>query len=246
MGVPEVLESLSWPFDPSFVTPDIGDPRTPYRLYAAVRDCRLSNGSACGNNARRYFFAPPDGIGTGQQGLGASGAELTIPGRAGGLAKLEMGSGQEGRPNQPDPNQPIGGVPVRRTVQGLFQAGSGLGRVHFWGAEFAEPQSPQAVTQAGSALVEQAFSRGLTVGVNSVPTTDMRRYDAGPLGGTVWCRTFKHTILTTQTSYGCGWMDQWTVGTISVNDYARRDLGLTEAEAAALLVAMRANIEAVR
>lgn len=246
MGVPEVHEPVSWPFDPSFVPSDIGDPTNPYRLYAIVRDCRLSNGSACGNNSRRYFFAPPDGIGTGQQGLDAAGAELTIPGRAGGLAKLEMGSGQEGRPNQPDPNRPIGGVPVRRIVQGLFQAGSGLGRVHFWGAEFAEPRPPQAVDRSGAATVEQAFSRGLTVGVNSVPISELRRYDAGPLGGTVWCRTFRHTVLTTQASYGCGWVDQWTVGTVSVNSDARENLGLTEAEAAALLVSMRADIETVR
>ena len=241
MGVPYVLAPVSWPFDPSFIPEDIGDPQNPYRIYAIVRDCRLSNGSVCGNNARRYFFAPPGGIGTGQQGLGAAGAELSIPGRAAGLTNLPIGSGQEGRPNQPDPNRPIGGVPIRRIVQGLFQAGSGLGRVHFWGAEFAEPQPTQA-----AALVEEAFSRGLTVGVNSTPVSELRRYDAGPLGGALWCRTFKHTLLTSQTSYACGWADQWTVGTISVNDYARRNLNLTEAEAAALLVTMRRDIEAVR
>jgi hypothetical protein len=211
-----------------------------------VRDCRLSNGSVCGNNGRRYFFAPPSPFGTSEQGLGASGAGLTIPERAGGLAKLALGSGQEGgQPGQPDPNRPIGGVPVRRIVPGLYQAGGGLGRVYFWGAELAQPLTPEAVDRSGSALIEEAFGRGLTVGVNSVPSSELRRYEPGPLGGQVWCQTFRHTLLTTQTSYACGWADQSTVGTISVNSYAREDLRLTEAQAAALLIAMRANIETV-
>jgi hypothetical protein len=62
----------------------------------------------------------------------------------------------------------------------------------------------------------------------------------------VWCQTLEHTLLTTQTSYGCGWVDQWTIGTIAVGHDAIKDLGLTEAEAAALLVAMRGDIETQR
>jgi hypothetical protein len=247
MGEPVVLERVSWQFDPSAEPTGIDpDPGNPYHLYAMVRDCRLSNGAACGNNSQRYFFAPPDGFGTSEQGLGA-GAGLTIPERAGGLAKLPLGSGQEGgRSNQPDPNRPIGGVPLRRVVPGLFQAGDGLGRVYFWGVELAAPLPAQTVDQAGPAMISEAFRRGLSVGVSFVPSSEPRRYDPGPLGGRVWCQTFTHTLLTTQTSYACGWVDRSTVGSILVNSYAREDLHLTEAQAAELLVAMRANLETVR
>jgi hypothetical protein len=41
-------------------------------------------------------------------------------------------------------------------------------------------------------------------------------------------------------------MDQSTIGTISVSHDAIEDLGLTEADAAALLVQMRSDIETQR
>jgi hypothetical protein len=79
-------------------------------------------------------------------------------------------------------------VPVRRTVQGLFQARGGLGRVYFWGVELAEPPPPQAV---GSAMVKDAFDLGVNAGGKTlVPRSAPRQYDAGPLGGQVWCQTF--------------------------------------------------------
>jgi hypothetical protein len=209
----------------------------PYQIYVAVTDCRLSNGSACGNNSQRFYFVPADESGTSEQGLGAG---LTIPDRAGGLARIELGSGQEGGSTRPDQNRPVGGVPVRRTVQGLFQAGDGLGRVYFWGVEFAEAPSPEAI---GSATIAEALGLGVAGGGVDVPVSELRRYDAGPLGGQVWCQTLQHTLLTTQTSYVCGWVDQSTVGTFSVSHDAIQDLGLTEADAAALLVQMRADIE---
>jgi hypothetical protein len=215
----------------------------PYQIYVAITDCRLNNGSACGNNSQRFYFVPDGEIGTSEQGLGAAGAGLTIPDRAGGLANVEIGSGQEGGPTRPDQNRPVGGVPVRRVVQGLFQAGDGLGRVYFWGVEFAEPPSPQAL---GFATIEEAFGMGVTSGNVHIPVSEPRQYDTGPLGGQVWCRTFRHVLLTTQTSYACGWVDQSTVGTISVGHDAIQDLGLTEADAAALLVQMRADIETTR
>jgi hypothetical protein len=178
------------------------------------------------------------------RGWARPGAALTIPDRAGDLAKVEIGTGQEGgRSNQPDQNRPVGGVPVRRVVQGLFQADSGTLGAYFWGVEFAEPPPPQAV---GSATIEAAFVMGVTSGGVDVPVFEPRQYDPGPLGGQVWCQTFRHVLLTTQTSYACGWVDQSTIGTISIGHSAIVDLGLTEANAAALLVEMRADIEEVR
>jgi hypothetical protein len=215
----------------------------PYQIYVAITDCRLSNGSACGNNSKRFYFVPAGEVGTSEQGLGAAGAGLTIPDRAGGLSKLQLGSGQEGgRASQPD-QKPVGGVPVRRTVQGLFQAGNGLGRVYFWGVELAEPPPPQSI---GAATIKEAFGLGVSSGGVDAPSSEARQYDAGPLGGQVWCQTLKHTLLSTQTRYACGWMDQSTIGTISVSHDAIEDLGLTEADAAALLVQMRSDIETQR
>jgi hypothetical protein len=211
-----------------------------YQIHVTISDCWLSSGSACGNNSRRFYWHPTSDIGSNEQGLGPAGAGLTIPDRAGGLGKIELGSGQEGGTTRPDQNGVVGGVPVRRIVQGLFQAGSGLGRVYFWGVEFAEPPPPEAV---GSDLVGEAFGRGLSAGGNIlVPSSEIQRYDAGPLGGQLWCQTFTHRLLA-QTSYACGWVDRSTVGTISVSHDAINDLGLTEDEAAALLVEMRSDIE---
>jgi hypothetical protein len=134
-------------------------------------------------------------------------------------------------------------VPVRRTVQGLFQARGGLGRVYFWGVELAEPPPPQAV---GSAMVKDAFDLGVNAGGKTlVPRSAPRQYDAGPLGGQVWCQTFKHRLLA-QISYACGWVDQSTVGPNAIGHYAIKDPRLTEAKAAALLVKMRADIETQR
>jgi hypothetical protein len=112
--------------------------------------------------------------------------------------------------------------------------------VAFWGAELAEPRAPD-----GPKAIEEAFGRaGLGASAGFAATSDqLRSYDAGPLGGQVWCQTYKYQVLKTTTFYACGWMDQGTVGTIVVNDYAVADLGLTEAGAATLLVAMRKDIE---
>ncbi|HZN74466.1 MAG TPA: hypothetical protein VFC00_22585 [Micromonosporaceae bacterium] len=242
MGEPVLLDAVSWKFDPS-IKPHItdGTGNVPYRIYGMLSDCRLSNGSACGANSRRIAFSPPgEGVGSTGRGLGAAGAELTIPDRAAGLTKLALGSGQEGNWPSPPQNRPIGTIPVRRTAFGLYQAGRGLGRVYFWGAELAQPPP------VDQTIVEQALGMGVIAGGLLVPnSSQLRQYDAGPLGGQVWCQTYRHKVLA-QTLYGCGWVDQSTVGTISVNDYALTELGLTEAEAAALLVRMRADIETVR
>jgi hypothetical protein len=116
--------------------------------------------------------------------------------------------------------------------------------VHFWGVELAEPPPPpQAV---GSAMVKDAFDLGVNGGGRTfVPRSELRQYDAGPLGGQVWCQTFRDTLIP-QTSYACGWVDQSTVGTISVSHYAIEDLRLSEAKAAPLLVRMRGDIETPR
>ena len=211
----------------------------PHRVHAMISNCRLDNHSACASNGRRFF--------TRDINIGSSSQALTVPERTGSLVRQELRTATPGsneQPGQAGPNGPIGGVPVSRAVSGVFRAGSGLGRVSFWGAEFATPQAPGAVEQAGPTVIEEAFGRaGLAGGAGFAPAAEMRRHDAGPLGGQVWCQTFEYQVLKTTTFYACGWMDRSTVGTIVINDYAADHLKLNEARAAALLVSMRKDIE---
>jgi hypothetical protein len=246
MGGQIRLDPLSWRFDQVPSGRSLGDGTESFSIFAMVKDCRLSNGSACANNSRRLRIGGPDEIGTSEQGLRA--ATLTVPDQAGGLDRLEQrsGGGAE-RPSQSNPEPPVGGLPIRRTVGGLFRVGNGLGRVSLWGAEFAQPQPPESVDESGSTIVQSALdTRAVRASAVHAPSRDgMRRYDSGPLGGQVWCQTYRYTALKKGTFYACGWVDRWTVGTIMVNDHAVADRGLTEADAAALLVAMRAATESV-
>jgi hypothetical protein len=238
MGAPIDLELMAWNFDkdrPAPANPGPVPDAGRHRAHAIVTNCHLTNGSACANNSRRFFM---------YQETGSSSQALTVPDQAGSLVKQEAptaapGSGEQ--PGQTGQTGPVGGLAVSRTVSGVYKAGSGLGRVSFWGAEFAAPQAPDAV---GSAVIEEAFGRaGLAGGAGFAPTSEMRRHDAGPLGGQVWCQTFKYQVLKTTTFYACGWMDRATVGAVIINDHAAEHLGLNEARAAALLVAMRKDIE---
>jgi hypothetical protein len=235
MGQKVVLGPVTWAYGD--VETSGADVPKPYAVYAKISDCRLSNGSACGNNSLRHSFDRP---GRSAGGLEAAGARLDVPDRAGGLDRVELrsGSGAE-RPGQPESPQSLAGVPVRRTVFGLYRLGSGPGGAPFWGAEFAEAQPPSVVDRTGEHVILAAFDRsGLPASGAIAPTSsEMRQYDAGPLGGRVWCQTYEYKVLKKGTLVACGWVDQWTVGTIVVNPAA------DEVGVAARLVAMRADIE---
>jgi hypothetical protein len=240
MGQRDYRGPVIWAY--SDVQTSGADVPEPYAVYATITDCKLNNGSACGNNSRRYSFGKP---GRSVAGLEARGASLEIPDRAGGLVREELrsGSGAErsGRPNQ---IASLGGVPVRRTVFGLFTLENGSSGVSFFGAELAQSLPPDGVDRTGPTVIQAAFDlAGMASGAFAPASRQMQAHDPGPLGGVVRCQTYRYTVLRQGTVYACGWADRWTVGTIVVNDRAVADLGLTEVDAAARLVAMRADIE---
>jgi hypothetical protein len=215
-----------------------------YSFHVKVSDCRLSNGSVCGNNSVVLLAVYPE-IGSSGRGLSGDRPRLEPGQQAGGLPLVEPDGSGDAR--EPATGGPVGdhplalveGVPADRTVGAVYRAGDGIGRVAFYGAELAAPLD---VASAGAAVAQAVLAAALPANGAYRPTSEPQQHDAGGSDAVVWCQTLELTLLG-GTSHSCAWVDQWTVGLIVVNSHAVADLDLTAPDAAALLVAMRADIE---
>jgi hypothetical protein len=206
----------------------------PYRIHVKIRECQLSNGSACGNNSRVFGHAAPSS----GRALTAA-ATVDLPGQAGGLERQHVPGGPELEHRQ-DALARIG-LPLRALVSDRYAAADDPSMsVTFYGGELAGPMAGPQVEQSARDLLEAAFEASFP---NLTAVEPSQQYEAGPLGGQVWCRTYDIGVFEPQHVYACGWLDEWTLGFLFVGTPAALDL--TEADAADLLVAMRADIETV-
>jgi hypothetical protein len=120
------------------------------------------------------------------------------------------------------------GIAVNELVGGGYQAPDGAMSVDFFGGELTDPRSGSELGETARSTLEDVFRANFP---NPTPTGESRDYDAGPLGGHVWCVTYDEVG-----GYACGWLDEWTVGYVF-------GLGGTEAGTAELLVAWRSDTE---
>jgi hypothetical protein len=254
-----------------------------YRIHVKVRDCRLSNGSVCGNNSHVYGFARPD---SSQQALTARDSTpepspvpnstiaardplISTPAKAGGLDRLGPTVTEEG-----DASNAAGREAAERArlirvaeqigvrellsagyvggTQNLAFGGAALShQVAFHGGEFVPQLEGQANDDSGQEILDEAFEATLGTafgGDNSFEPN--RAYDAGPLGGQLRCAIMTTALPGTTMQHPiCGWVDERTIGyirgSIVVGDAVGQSPANTEAEAARLLVQMRADIETI-
>jgi len=105
-------------------------------------------------------------------------------------------------------------------------------RLTFSGGTFTKPLAEGEVAAAAKSKLDAAF--GGTVHNFDGQT---RSFDAGPLGGEVRCTTLTAKAVSRKFAM-CGWVDRWTMGYLVDSSRAG-----SEAELAALLVAMRPDLE---
>lgn len=142
---------------------------------------------------------------------------------AGGLA-LQREGGPE-LPHRQD-SMARAGIEVIEVVGGGYQ-GETLS-VEFYGGTLAEPLTAGQVDERAGGLLQTTFAVNFP---NLTPVQEqVRRYDAGPLGGQVGCSSYDGGY------YACGWLDEQTIGYVFV-------IGGTEAGTAALLLSLRADTE---
>jgi hypothetical protein len=240
-----------------------------YRLHFRVRHCQQSGGlGGCVAESKVVAFdasgwvptppATPAPEGTGAAGAAGETPPTTLEAAdpAGGLARLDLQGGRDpgapaessDLPGDADLLRTVAGVPVSRSVFALYRTGDDLGRVAFRGVELAAPLPADTVTRSAYDIADGALRITGQVNDRHQPTAPgLRSYDPGPHGGQVWCQTFDVHLLPELppigTSYACAWVDRWTVGVVTVSTHAVEELDLDEAGAAALLVAMRADIQ---
>jgi hypothetical protein len=110
-------------------------------------------------------------------------------------------------------------------------------QVVFYGGVLAQTLADTEVAAAAQTRLDEAFRR-LTLGGVRKYDGSMQTFEAGPLGGEVRCATLTSAA---RNQVVCGWVDRWTIGYIFDSRRNR-----TEAEVAALLVTMRADLEIVK
>jgi hypothetical protein len=119
------------------------------------------------------------------------------------------------------------GVAVLELVGGRYEGPGDALTVDLLGGTLAQPLTGPQVDAAAGAMLETTFRVNFP---NLTPLDELRKYEAGPLGGQVRCASYDGGY------YACGWLDEQTIGYVFV-------VGGTEADTAALLVTMRAAVE---
>ena len=111
-------------------------------------------------------------------------------------------------------------IAVENLVGGRYES-TGGDVVDFHGGTLAGPPLDARAT------IETTFRANFP---NLTPDDESRQYDAGELGGEVWCESYSIG------SSACGWVDEWTIGYVFI-------VGGDEPDTAALLVEMRPDLE---
>lgn len=127
------------------------------------------------------------------------------------------------------------GVDARHLVAGYYDTGSDS-QVIFQGGELTDPLPEPELGESAVSTLDDLYRASFPY--LQPPVGEGRAYDAGPLGGYVWCRAYQAGDPL-EDYHVCGWIDEWTFG------YTYSS-GTTEADAAAQLVAMRTDLEVPR
>jgi hypothetical protein len=144
---------------------------------------------------------------------------------AGGRALL-----RDGGPEVPHRQTAMAGagVSVLELVGGRYEGTGEVLSIDLFGGTLAQPLTGPQVDAAAEAMLETTFRVNFP---NLTPLDNqLRPYHPGPLGGQVQCASYDGGYS------ACGWLDEQTIGYVFV-------VGGTEADAAAMLVSMRSDVE---
>lgn len=158
----------------------------------------------------------------------ASGWTVTLSDQVGGLDLVFRGGSEV--PHRQDALV-AAGVGVRDLVGGRYQDPADPSvAIDFHGGELTEPLAGPQLASSGQQLLGTALDASFG---NLSPVAPIQQYDAGPLGGEVWCAAYHGEAR------ACGWIDEATIG------IAFSATGLTEADVAELLVTMRPDLQTI-